>query len=94
MVAPDLLNILAILSNTTVRRSEVVFDRTARAREMKISENQKQANLKTGVARKQSTPKFPKNDYFLCSFFGKFWRALFSCNTRLEIRPFVLLPMK
>ena len=28
----------------------------------------------------------------LCSFFWKIWRALFSCNTRFEIRPFALLP--
>ena len=27
-----------------------------------------------------------------CSFFWKTWRALFSCNTRFEIHPFVLLP--
>ena len=25
--------------------------------------------------------------------FRKIWRALFSCNTRFEIRPFTLLPM-
>ena len=25
--------------------------------------------------------------------FGKIWRALFSWNTRFEIRPFTLLPM-
>ena len=24
--------------------------------------------------------------------FRKIWRALFSCNTRFEIRPFILLP--
>ena len=24
--------------------------------------------------------------------FRKIWRALFSCNTRFEIRPFALLP--
>ena len=27
-----------------------------------------------------------------CSFFRKVWRALFTCNTRFEIRPFALLP--
>ena len=27
-----------------------------------------------------------------CSFFRKIWRALFSWNTRFEIRPFALLP--
>ena len=27
-----------------------------------------------------------------CSLFWKTWRALFSCNTRFEIPPFVLLP--
>ena len=46
-----------------------------------VSNKAKRANLKTGVSRKQSTPNFPKNEYFLppdthtwgkkCSFLGK-----------------------
>ena len=62
-----------------------------------------------GVSSKQSTPNFPKNDYFLpsnthtyvCVSGGKkylvfwiIWRALFSYKTRFEIRPFALLPTK
>ena len=30
-----------------------------------VSNKAKRANLKTGVSRKQSTPNFPKNEYFL-----------------------------
>ena len=52
--------------------------------------------LKTGVTRKQSTPNFPKSEHIqhTCAHlhFRKIWRALFSCNTHFEIRPFVLLP--
>ena len=60
----------------------------------------KWTNLKTGVSRKQSTPRFPKNEHFLPPdthtyvyisgggkkswFFRKIWCALFSWNTRLK----------
>ena len=59
------------------------------------------------VTRTQSTPNFPKNEHFsspdtqtyVCVsggkkmfVFRKIWRALFSCNTRFEIRSFALLP--
>ena len=57
------------------------------------------------VTRKQSTPNFPKNEHFLSPntqtyvcvpgrnmfVFQKIWRALFSCNTRFEIRSIALL---
>ena len=49
----------------------------------------------------KSTPNFPENEYFLptvcvsggkkCSLFWKIWCALFSSNTRFEIRLFTLL---
>ena len=52
----------------------------------------RRANLETSVSRKESTPNFPKNDYFLptdstptCAYqgvrrfvFWKIWRGLFS----------------
>ena len=62
-------------------------------------------NLKMAVRRKQSTPNFPKNDYFLpshpqtcvclsggtkCLFFGKF--GVLSCNNHFQICRFALLP--
>ena len=65
------------------------------------------ANLKTAATRKQIGPNFPKNEYLLppdthtcvcvsegkkMFVFRKIWRALFSCNTRFEIRHFALLP--
>ena len=55
-------------------------------------------NLKTGVAKKQSTPNFPKNEHFLpsdtytgkkCSFFGKFGELCFLVTSVLR---FALLP--
>ena len=53
-----------------------------------------------GVTRKQSTPNFLENEHFLPSdthgvrnvIFRKIWHTLFSCNTRFEIRPFILMP--
>ena len=55
----------------------------------------KRANLKTGVLRKQSTPNFPENEYFLpsggkkCLFFGKF--GVF-CFLETPVLRFALLP--
>ena len=63
-------------------------------------------NLETNVSRKQRPPNFPKNKHlhpdmhmYVCisggkqhSFIGEIWRALFSKNTRFEIRSFALLP--
>ena len=54
-----------------------------------------------GCLKKTRHAKFSKKRIFLtpcvsggkkCSFFGKFGGALFSLNTRFEIRPFALLP--
>ena len=57
-----------------------------------------------GCFKKTKHAKFPKNEHFLppdthtyeCVsegfVFRKIWRALFSWNTRFEIRPFALLP--
>ena len=51
------------------------------------------ANLKTQVTRKQSTLSFPKKEMGQeIFFFGKIWRALFSCYLRSEICVFALLP--
>ena len=62
---------------------------------------QKRANLKTGVSRKQSTPKFPKNKHFLphtyvcvsggkkCLFFGNFGVL---CFLETPVLRFALLP--
>ena len=64
----------------------------------------KSSNAKTGVTRKQRTPNFPKNDYFVprvthtcvclsmgkkCSFLGKFGVLCFLVTYVLK---FVLLP--
>ena len=59
-------------------------------------------NLKTHVTRRQHTPNVPKNYYFLHPDMHTYQGvrnvpfpeilALFSCNTRFEIRPFALLP--
>ena len=47
----------------------------------------------TSVSRKHSTPNFPKNEHFLPpDTIGVHLGALFSWNTRFEIRPFALLP--
>ena len=62
-------------------------------------------NIKAGVSRKQSTPNFPKNDYFLLpdthtyvrvrvmgkkySFFGKFGVL---CFLEIAVLRFALLP--
>ena len=51
------------------------------------------------VTRKQSTPNFPKNEYFLppdtrvknVRFSREIWRALFSYCPRFEIRPFCFI---
>ena len=59
-----------------------------------------------GCFKKTSMPNFPKNEHFLplirtrrCAYqglrnvvFWKIWCALYSWNTRFEIRPFALLP--
>ena len=52
-----------------------------------------------GSSKKQSTPNFPKTRTYVCVsggkkclFFRKIWCALFSWNTRFQIRPFALLP--
>ena len=52
-----------------------------------------------GISRKQNMSNFLKNEHVHISreemfFFRKIWRALFSWNTRFEIRPFTLLPTK
>ena len=52
------------------------------------------ANLKTGVSRKQSTPKFPKNRNFLppdkkCLFFGNFGVL---CFLETPVLRFAFLP--
>ena len=50
-----------------------------------------------GCFKEKSTSNFLKNEHFLppdthtFSFFWKIWRALFSWNTRFEIRPSALL---
>ena len=49
------------------------------------------------VLRKQSSPNFPKNEYFLppdthTYVFRKIWSALFSCFLRFEIFSFPYLP--
>ena len=49
------------------------------------------AYLKAGVTRKQSTPNFSKNEHFLPP---DSHTENVSCNTRLEIRPFTLMPKK
>ena len=58
----------------------------------------KRTNLRTGVMRKQSTQIFQKTNISYVRVcikgqemfvFQKNWRALFSCNARFEIRPFI-----
>ena len=71
-----------------------------------VNTKAKNANLKTEVTRKQSTPNFQKNEHFYplirtraCAYqgvrnaaFRKIWRALFSYYHGFEIRLFALLP--
>ena len=44
--------------------------------------------------KKTKHAKFSEKRTFLTPLYGKIWRALFSWNTRFEIRSFALLPAK